>query len=287
MKPLAPVRRAAGLHPHFFRDALTRAATGDPLFWPLASAARAFAGYDDFPPVDALTSVFGGDAPVRFVPAAPRRRRGGSVDVRALYDARITLDREVPTRHRCLHDLMNVLVWGTFPLAKSALHARQHRAIAERLAPGARRLPPTRTPELDALALLDEGGVVLVSHPSTDGATTLVFGHAIYESLVLGVAPAVVAAIVLAVDRPVVRPVEHVRPNAAAARPVSPLLDPMQPHAHNRTGLECGLVGAVDRALAAAIEDPGMLRSPGELRRVRITSATGAPPGERWAILAP
>jgi Protein of unknown function (DUF3025) len=265
MKPLVPVRRAAGFRPHFFKDAFTRAVTGDPLFWPLQRAAKALAGYDDFPPVDALASVFHGEPPVRFVPAAPRRRRGASVDVRALYDARITLDREVPTRHRSWHDLMNVLVWGTFPHAKRALHARQHRAIAERLAPGARRLPPTRTPELDALALLDEGGVVLVSPPSqnalraTDDAgpraphAPIVFGHAIYESLVLGVAPAVVAAIALSV----------------------------QPSSHDRVGLEWDLVGAVDRALAAVIDDPAVLRTPGELRRVRIGHATAAPPTDR------
>jgi hypothetical protein len=266
MKPLVPVRRAAGAGPHFFKDAFTRTMMGDPLFWPLRHAATALLGYDDFPPVDALASVFRGEPPVKFVPAAPRRRRGASIDVRALYDARITLDREVPTRHRCWHDLMNVLVWGTFPHAKRALHARQHRAIAERLAPGARRLPPTRTPELDALALLDEGGVVLVareshahashaSHATDDsgppeGHAPIVFGHAIYESLVLGVAPAVVAAIALSVQ------------------PSSDSHDPVE--------LERDLVGAVDRALAAFIDDPAVLRTPGELRRVRIANVTAA-----------
>ena len=254
MKPLVPVRRAAGFRPHFFKEAFTRAVAGDALFWPLQRAAGAFAGYDDFPPVDALGSVFRGEPPVRFVPAAPRRRRGASVDVRALYDARITLDREVPTRDRCWHDLMNVLVWGTFPRSKLALHARQHRAIAERLAPGARRLPPTRTPELDALALLDEGGVVIVAQAATatQADAPIVFGHAIYESLVLGVEPAVVAGIAL----PVVR-------------------------AHNLAGLEWDILGAVDRALAAFIGDEAALRAPGELRRVRISRATTAPPGAR------
>ncbi|MCL2449874.1 MAG: DUF3025 domain-containing protein, partial [Polyangiaceae bacterium] len=151
------------------------------------------------------------------VSAAPRRRRGATVDPRALYDTRITLDREVPTRPQCWHDLMNALVWGTFPRAKRALHERQYRAIAERIAPGAGALPPTRSRELDALALLDEGGVVLLaSRPeelggalrgdgealrralSEGSARAVVFGHAIYESLVLGVRPAIVAAVTLA-----------------------------------------------------------------------------------------
>src|SRR6202044_2198544 len=154
----------------------------------------------DLPPVQAFDRVFGVercDAPVRFVPAAPRprrRRRPFALDVSALYDARITIERVVPTRARSWHDLMNALVWGTFPRAKSALHARQHCAIAERVAPGARTLPPARTRELDALALLDEGGVVLLGG---DPAWAVVFGHAIYESLALGIPPSVVAAIAL------------------------------------------------------------------------------------------
>jgi hypothetical protein len=212
-----------------------------PLFWPVAPAARSLLaqaqgeGTPDFPPVQSLDRVFGADrrdAPVRFVPAAPRPRRGRrplAVDVRALYDARITLDRVVPTRARCWHDLMNALVWGTFPRAKAALHARQHRAIAARVAPGARTLPPARTRELDALALLDEGGVVL---PGGDVARAVVFGHAIYESLALGVPPAVVAA--LAIDA-----------------------DPRTPR-------------AVDEALARHIEDGDRLRGPEELSRVEL-----------------
>lgn len=151
------------------------------------------------------------------------------MDVGALYDARITLDRVVPTRARSWHDLMNALVWGTFPQAKRALHARQHRAIAERLAPGARTLPPARTRELDALALLDEGGVVLLG---SGFAGTIVFGHAIYESLALGVSPPVVAAIAL--DAP------------------------------ERT------LRSVDAALARRIEDAESLRGPEELKRVAL-----------------
>jgi hypothetical protein len=211
MRPLVAVRRAAAFDPAFIDR--------DPLLWPLARAARALAPLDDFPEADRLGRVFDDVAPVRFVEAAPRRR-GGPVDARNLYDARITLDGEVPTRPRCWHDLMNALVWGTFPRAKSALHRRQHQAIAARLVPGSRTLPPTRSSELDALALLDEGGVVVLARetaPPGDrnadadavrraiadrAATAVVFGHAIYESLVLGVRPAIVAAVVLASDRP-------------------------------------------------------------------------------------
>jgi hypothetical protein len=188
--------------------------------------------------VQSLNRVFGPglrDAPVRFVPAAPRPRRGRrpqAIDIRALYDARITLDRVVPTRARSWHDLMNALVWGTFPRAKSALHARQHAAITVRVEPGARTLPPARTRELDALALLDEGGVVL---PGGDVTRAVVFGHAIYESLALGIPPAVVAAISL---------------DAGEGSP-----------------------RAVDEALALEIEDGTRLRTPDELRRVALRAS--------------
>ena len=83
--------------------------------------------------------------------------------------------------------------------------------------------------ELDTLALLDEGGVVL---PGGDVARAVVFGHAIYESLALGVPPAVVAAIAL------------------DARDGTPQ--------------------AVDEALAREIEDGTRLRTPDELRRVAL-----------------
>jgi hypothetical protein len=258
MRPLVAIRRAAPFDPRVLTQTLARS----PLFWPLARAASALAGHDDFPPVEALGRVFASAAPVRFVAATPRRRRnrGGKeprrVDPGALYDARITIDREVPTRPRCWHDLMNALVWGTFPLAKRALHARQHRAVCARVAPGDTCLPAARTPELDALAILDEGGIaVLAREPlpmrqalrgpsasalrtriASGAAVALIFGHAIYESLALGVAPAVVAAIVLERDE--------------------------------RDGPD--IVECADRALMRAIDDGERLSTPNELTRLDV-----------------
>jgi hypothetical protein len=249
------------VRPGFDSSFLERSA----LFWPIARAARrVFAplgACEGFPPVEALGGVFEGDPPVRFSLAPPRarRRRPGPIDVSALYDARIAIERVVPTRADSWHDLMNALVWGTFPCAKAALHARQHRAIAERIEPGARKLPAARTRELDALALLDEGGVALLAkepralrdalrtdgpsslgaHIASGAAEAIVFGHAIYESLALGIAPAVVAAI---------------------------LLDSPEEQAHP--------VGAVDELLARALEDRGRLRTPDELTRVTLPLST-------------
>jgi hypothetical protein len=246
MRPLVVVRRATAFDPRFIQR--------DDLFRSIEPAYRRLGAHDDFPDVTSLGRVFEGDGPVTFVSAEPRRRRGAPVDVSALYDARIAVAREVPTRARCWHDLMNALVWGTFPEAKRALHARQHDAIARRVVPGARGLPP-RTRELDALALVDEGGVVLLATEPESVSRTLaarrpgalgsllasgaaelfVFGHAVYESLALGAEPAIVAAFVAGVGA-----------GPAAA------------------------TGAADHALARALANPCRFLTPRELVRVDL-----------------
>lgn len=145
-------------------------------FWPIAKAAERFADRDDWPDVREY-NVAG--APVRFEEAPIKRKRPPGEIVRAeLYDARIVNDRVVPTRPRMWHDYLNALVWLTFPKAKLALHRRQHAAIEKWIPPGATQLPNARTREQDALALIDEGGVLLV------GGRTMFFGHALFEGLV-------------------------------------------------------------------------------------------------------
>ncbi|WP_438023205.1 DUF3025 domain-containing protein [Sorangium sp. So ce233] len=180
------------------------------LYWPIRPRAEAFAGSAGWPPVEDYNRALGDGFPVRFAEQAPRprrRRRRAPVDPAALYDARIHVEGCVPTRPSNWHDFLNMLVWAAFPRAKAELHARQHRAIAARLEPGAAALPPARTRELDGLALLDEGGLLLLydAHarraPLADPsdlrrcadeardavqrgeAAALVFGHALYESL--------------------------------------------------------------------------------------------------------
>jgi hypothetical protein len=160
--------------PSFFRRS--------PLFWPIAPAASAFARFERWPEAHELACAFDGEPPVRFVPAAPLPRRGRT-PASARYDALITENRTVPTRHACWHDLLNALVWASFPRAKLALHARQHRAIAAQLGEGS-RLPGARTREQDAVAMLDEGGVVMLTPRSGGAPSTVIFGHAIYETLV-------------------------------------------------------------------------------------------------------
>jgi Protein of unknown function (DUF3025) len=205
---------------HFFE--------GHALFWPLAPAAARFAEERDWPPVESYGRAFALGATVRFEPAPPPRgrRRAAPIDPRRLYDARIAREGCVPTRPRSWHDFLNALVWATFPLAKRALHQRQLRALVERLPAGACTLPGTRSREQDALALIDEGGVVVLD----DGTARLivVFGHALYEGLVLGRGPVTACAIAVSVPALPVEPGEGVAvaDGALARHLASAALDP-------------------------------------------------------------
>ena len=170
------MRAARPFDPRFFEE--------HPLFWPIARAATAFVHDERWPPVETYVRAFPSEPAVRFeAAAAPPRRRRRTVEPSSLYDARITHDACVPTRPESWHDFLNALVWASFPRSKRALHERQLRALRACLEPGSRTLPATRSREHDALALLDEGGVVVLE----DGRRqdVVLFGHALYEGLVL------------------------------------------------------------------------------------------------------
>ncbi len=206
-----------------------------PAFWPIARAAETFADRTDWPIVADYGVAFLGEPPVRFLEVPPKHRRpnGQPIDRTTLYDATITLQGVVPTRARMWHDFLNALVWATFPRAKRALHRRQHRAIDRWIPEGATQLPNARTRELDALALVDEGGVLLVDDGETE--TPIVFGHALFEGLVFE-QPAMVA-----------RAVELRAPAA--------------------NGAPADLVATADALLAAILDDPGRIVAPEELPR--------------------
>ena len=157
----------------------------DPRFWPIAPAARAFAEHVDFPAPEELVAPG-----VSFVTARKPRRARRQITPDAAYDTRI-LRGEVPTRPRSWHDFLNALVWATFPASKRAVHALQAALLERARQPGSGALPNARAREHDALALLDEGGVLVL----TAGRETLTlgFGHALYEALVRG-GPAVTAS---------------------------------------------------------------------------------------------
>jgi hypothetical protein len=182
-----------------------------PLFWPIAAAIGrvvtemerdAGAAEAAFPQPETIDAALGAHAGIRFERQRPvSRRRRRPRDPASMYDARIAREGCVPTRPGSWHDLMNAFVWATFPLAKRALHGRQHELVVPAL-PGE---SVRRSRELDALALLDEGGlVVMTDAPLSDlgdraaaearleaeleagRATAFVFGHAIYEGIALG-----------------------------------------------------------------------------------------------------
>ncbi len=94
------------------------------------------------------------------------------------YEASIVTALEIPTRDASPHDLLNALIWATFPRGKLALHTRFHLAEAGRTAPG-------RTVFQDRLALVDEGAVVR-PRAGAEGSW-VVFGHAILEHRIAGV----------------------------------------------------------------------------------------------------
>jgi hypothetical protein len=238
-----------------------------PWFWPL-TAADALRDHTDWPRLDELDALYAGATephalpPLRFCENVRKqdKRVDGQIVLSALYDARITLSNEVPTRERDWHDLFNALCFITFPRSKRALHARQFRALAARVEPNATRLPAARTPEQDALTLFDEGGVVLAAEPEValqllaatgaeraelcrrflDEARTHVvpFGHAIFEHLVEGLRCPGGCTQILAV--------EELRPSAD------------------------GWLQRLDLQLSAAIEDPSRFVSPRECAHVRL-----------------
>ncbi len=151
----------------------------DPRFWPIAGAARRFADHADFPSAHELAAPG-----VRFVAASkPRRTRRRAEPAGNGYDARVVRG-EVPTRPRCWHDFLNALVWATFPASKRRLHALQAAALERAHRGGSGTLPNARTRAQDALALLDEGGVLELS--ARGESLVLGFGHALYEGIVRG-----------------------------------------------------------------------------------------------------
>ena len=173
-------------------------------FWPLRDAMAPFATRAEWPAVSEYTAAFKTPAPIRFEAARPRPRRGPrwQADPKDRYDGRIHLARAVPTRRQNWHDFFNALVWATFPCAKWQLHERQFHASGE---------ARMRSREQDALTLLDEGGIVLLSSPAHEAslraaldrradddiaeslqagaAVALIFGHALYDHLAMNGAP--------------------------------------------------------------------------------------------------
>jgi len=192
----------------------------------VARAATAFGDCADWPRVETWAerlSQVGIVAPVTFVAQGPGVTTGG-------YDDEIVERRRVPSRQRSWHDFLNMLVWATFPTAKIALHRRQQLAVARARAlnPDA----PRRDRGGDALAMLDEGGVLSL------GEHRLLFGHALYEHLVVG------------------------------ERDAPAFLVPLR--TADRTSDWNALVAHADAALSALLADPTTFASPTDLPRAKL-----------------
>lgn len=213
---------------------------GSPLHGCLRDAAQCLADLPAWPDPDTLTARLSPriarrlGAPVRFVPdpGRPRRRakdRARSLD--AVYDARITVHGEIPTRAASWHDTLNALVWATFPRAKRALSARQYALHRSRVGDVFAQLPGARLPAQDALALLDEGGLLLATTAqhadalarSLDDAdhaalaracasgevSAWLFGHALHEHLLAGDDSARAAPVTLTVTAHTAEAIDH------------------------------------------------------------------------------
>src|SRR3569832_2224682 len=87
----------------------------------------------------------------------PRRffAPGGRLSARD-YETHILQTGQVPTRAETWHDVLNALVWLRFPRFKAALNAAHGSAIAGETG-------PTRGRRRDALTVLDESGVWVIS----------------------------------------------------------------------------------------------------------------------------
>jgi hypothetical protein len=195
----------------------------DQRFWPLVPAARRFADHADFPAADELRAPG-----VSFVSAGKPRRVRRRPPPEAEYDARIVRG-EVPTRPRSWHDFLNALVWATFPASKRAIHALQAAALSRARTPGDRTLPNARARDHDALALLDEGGVIVLAAPGSSVA--LGFGHALYENLVRGGPKVTASALTFALPQ---LPEESGATAAADELLAARLREPFEPEALSR-----------------------------------------------------
>jgi Protein of unknown function (DUF3025) len=76
------------------------------------------------------------------------------------YEQRIAERRQIATRERNWHDLLNAMIWMRFPSVKSALNARQVAGIRS-------AGPKTRTRAQYALTHFDEAGVIVVLRDET------------------------------------------------------------------------------------------------------------------------
>ena len=94
--------------------------------------------------------------PLRFV-----AQENGKLPFEAQYEPRCYLKGEVPTRAENWHDLLNALVWLTFPKSKSAINARHYHALTNSWDDAEAATRSERGAVRVVNPLLDESGVIV------------------------------------------------------------------------------------------------------------------------------
>ena len=93
--------------------------------------------------------------PLRFV---PQQHAEGKLPFEMRYEPRCYLKGEVQMREQAWHDLLNALVWMTFPEAKAAINARHYQALTD----ATDNMNSQRGAVRDMATLFDESGVIVV-----------------------------------------------------------------------------------------------------------------------------
>lgn len=137
-----------------------------PLFAPLHPVLAGLA-LDRFPGLQDCNALLAGckqaitvysGQPLRFAP-----QQQGPLAFEAQYEPRCYLSGEVQMREQNWHDLLNALVWLTFPKAKAAINARHYHALLDSRQGASAATSSQRGAVRDTNTLLDESGVVVVS----------------------------------------------------------------------------------------------------------------------------
>ncbi len=146
------------------KDALLQS----PLFSPLHPViSRMNAG--SFPTRDECNALLSDNQPVITVQRGHAVRfveqEYGKLPFESQYEPRCYLTGEVPTRGDNWHDLLNALVWLTFPKSKAAINTRHFQAQtlqAQAIPPHDAQTRSERGAVRDTNTLLDESGVIVV-----------------------------------------------------------------------------------------------------------------------------
>ena len=189
--------------------------------------AKLFEHYPKWPTIDDLNREIA--APIKLTNAkgsalqfelqTSKKRPQGAITADSIYDGQILLQAKIPTRANSWHDHFNALCWASFPKTKAAINERQFVAANNAVQFPIEKLPGARSREQDALAMLDEGSVLVLARPTVleevtqavqqaddqaierlinaDQAKIIVFGHALLEHRALGRADIRAMAVVL------------------------------------------------------------------------------------------